>query len=289
MAIPALALAVGGGLVKGGANAYLKKGMASDLELTEEQLRKLRELERLEALDAFGFDKGERDLYRQQLLTPVQQAENEALARFGASQNIEDIGQGSAFRQQQALKQTSEAARAETARAVAQRDAEIARQQQDTLMRMRQQEMKRKQLEREAVASMLDATGDAIGTFALDKSRKEDEAKLLSNLKGASLATVMGTANMLGVPGLTPGVTTLYKATDQSLGQSGPVAVENGVIPPGSPLASTTFGADVSPAIQSAMEQIFLQSSAPSQQDISTEELVKMILANPEVLKLYGK
>ena len=282
MAIPALGLAIGGGLIKGGANAYLKKGMASDLELTEEQLRKLRELERLEALDAFGFDKGERDLYRQQLLTPVQQAENEALARFGASQNIEDIGQGSAFRQQQALKQTSEAARAETAQAVAQRDAEIARQQQDTLMRMRQQEMKRKQLEREAVASMFGATGDAIGTLALDKSRIEDEAKLLSNLKGASLATVTGTANMLGVPGL-------FKATDQSLGQPGNVAVENGVIPPGSPLASTTFGADVSPAIQSAMEQIFLQSSAPSQQDISTEELVKMILANPEVLKLYGK
>ena len=282
MADPAIGLAVAGSALGNIGDAWATWGTAQDLKLTEEQLRKLKELERLEALDAFGFGKGERDLYRQQLLTPVQQAENEALARFGAAQNIEDIGQGSAFRQQQALKQTSEAARAETAQAVAKRDAEIARQQQDTLMRMRQQEMKRKQLEREAVASILGATGDAIGTFALDKSRKEDEAKLLSDLKGASLATVMGTANMLGVPGL-------FKATDQSLGQSGPVAVENGVIPLGSPLASTTFGADVSPAMQRALQRVLLQAMMPTSgiEEEPENPLFKMMLENPEFFNQY--
>ena len=234
--IPALGLAIGGGLIKGGADAYLKKGMASDLELTEEQLRKLRELERLEALDAFGFDKGERDLYRQQLLTPVQQAENEALARFGASQNIEDIGQGSAFRQQQALKQTSEAARAETAQAVAKRDAEIARQQQEAMMRMRQQELRRKQLERQAFAQLLGGGGEAMQVGALAMEGKLETDALLKDLEGSSKAVVSGAANLLGID-TRPGSAIsgsqagkgLFKATDQSLGQSGVGAVENGI------------------------------------------------------------
>ena len=236
MADPAIGLAVAGSALGNIGNAWSTWGTAQDLKLTEEQLRKLKELERLEALDAFGFDKGERDLYRQQLLTPVQQAENEALARFGAVQNIEDIGQGSAFRQQQALKQTSEAARAETAQAVAKRDAEIARQQQEAMMRMRQQELRRKQLERQAFAQLLGGGGEAMQVGALAMEGKLETDALLKDLEGSSQAVVSGAANLLGIDTRPGSVVSgsqvgkgIFKATDQSLGQSGVDAVERGV------------------------------------------------------------
>ena len=71
----------------------------------------------MEAEDAFGMSAADRDVYSTRVMSPVQTAEREALARFGASQAVGDIGQGAAFRQQQALKQTGEAARAEAQRA----------------------------------------------------------------------------------------------------------------------------------------------------------------------------
>ena len=108
-----LAMLAGAGqaLLKGGLTAAGQFGTARDLRLTPEQERRLRELERMQARNALGMTQGERELYRSQAMTPVQAAEREAMARFGASQNIGDIGQGAAFRQQQALADTGQAAR----------------------------------------------------------------------------------------------------------------------------------------------------------------------------------
>jgi len=195
--LPGLGLAIGAGLLKGGAEAYNRYGMSRDLRMTPEQERRMRELERLEARDAFGLSTADRDLYQTRLMAPVQTAEREALARFGASQNIADVGQGAAFRQQQALKQTSEAARAETAQALAARDAEVARQQQEALGMMREREARRKQLEREALTSFLGTTGSALETAGEMQFASKMLDKKLADLDTPDSTLVTGTANML--------------------------------------------------------------------------------------------
>ena len=190
----ALLSGLGGSLIKGVSGAIGASGAAEDLKLTEEQRRRLKELERMEAESAFGMSDQDRQVYGTQVMSPVQTAEREALARFGASQAVGDIGQGAAFRQQQALKQTSEAARAEAQRAVAERDAVVAQQQQQQLAMMRQQEMQRKAMERQAVMSLLGAAGEGLAqaggiaakmkfaeeTYERDKPSKEDQEVISS-------------------------------------------------------------------------------------------------------------
>ena len=193
----ALLSGLGGSLIKGVSGAIGASGAAEDLKLTEEQRRRLKELERMEAEEAFGMSDQDRQIYSTQVMSPVQTAEREALARFGASQAVGDIGQGAAFRQQQALKQTSEAARAEAQRAVAERDAAVAQQQQQQLAMMRQQELQRKAMEREAVMSLLGAAGEGLAqaggiaakmkfaeeTYERDKPSKEDQEVISSTAR----------------------------------------------------------------------------------------------------------
>ena len=208
----ALLSGLGGSLIKGVSGAIGASGAAKDLKLTDEQRRRLKELERMEAESAFGMSDQDRQIYNTQVMSPVQTAEREALARFGASQAVGDIGQGAAFRQQQALKQTSEAARAEAQRAVAERNAVVAQQQQQQLAMMRQQELQRKAMERQAVMSMLGAAGEGLAqaggiaakmkfaeeTYERDKPSKEDQEVISS------------TARVLGLGKSQPG----YKAVE---------------------------------------------------------------------------
>ena len=228
----ALLSGLGGSLIKGVSGAIGASGAAEDLKLTEEQRRRLKELERMEAESAFGMSDQDRQVYGTQVMSPVQTAEREALARFGASQAVGDIGQGAAFRQQQALKQTSEAARAEAQRAVAERDSVVAPQQQQLAM-MRQQEMQRKAMERQAVMSMLGAAGEGLAqaggiaakmkfaeeTYERDKPSREDQQVIES------------TANVLGFGGSQPEYKKVEGAnmsgkTEEGLGTDGPTAVD---------------------------------------------------------------
>jgi hypothetical protein len=240
----ALLSGLGGSLIKGVSGAIGASGAASDLQLTDEQRRRLKELERMEAESAFGMSDQDRQVYGTQVMSPVQTAEREALARFGASQAVGDIGQGAAFRQQQALKQTSEAARAEAQRAVAERDAVVAQQQQQQLAMMRQQELQRKAMERQAVMSMLGAAGEGLTqaggiaakmkfaeeTYERDKPSKEDEEVISStasilfgssepNYKAVEGASMSGkTQEGLGLDGVTSGDAMVQQALAPFIG-----------------------------------------------------------------------
>ena len=195
----ALLSGLGGSLIKGISGAYGAGGAAADLKLSEEQKRRLKELERMEAEDAFGMSAADRDVYSTRVMSPVQTAEREALARFGASQAIGDIGQGAAFRQQQALKQTGEAARAEAQRAVAEKEAVVAQQQQQQLERLRQQELQRKAMERQAVMSLLGAAGEGVeqaGGIAA-KMKFAEEQYALNKPSAEDAQVVESAANVL--------------------------------------------------------------------------------------------
>ena len=228
-----LAMLAGAGqaLLKGGLTAAGQFGTARDLKLTPEQERRLRELERMQARNALGMTQGERELYRSQAMTPVQAAEREAMARFGASQNIGDIGQGAAFRQQQALADTGQAARGQVAQAVAQRDADVARQQTEEKARLEEQKRQAKALERQAALSLVGGIGEA-ATGAAGIKAEQGLAEQLYNkkidkLRGAAKATSEGTINMLQI-GKTPEIQAVENTNlrDGPIGQSGTVVGE---------------------------------------------------------------
>ena len=228
-----LAMLAGAGqaLLKGGLTAAGQFGTARDLKLTPEQERRLRELERMQARNALGMTQGERELYRSQAMTPVQAAEREAMARFGASQNIGDIGQGAAFRQQQALADTGQAARGQVAQAVAQRDADVARQQTEEKARLEEQKRQAKALERQAALSLVGGIGEA-ATGAAGIKAEQGLAEQLYNkkidkLRGAAEATSIGTRNLLGID-KTPETQAVENTNlrDGPIGQSGTVVGE---------------------------------------------------------------
>ena len=228
-----LAMLAGAGqaLLKGGLTAAGQFGTARDLKLTPEQERRLRELERMQARNALGMTQGERELYRSQAMTPVQAAEREAMARFGASQNIGDIGQGAAFRQQQALADTGQAARGQVAQAAAQRDADVARQQAEEKARLEEQKRQAKALERQAALSLVGGIGEAATGAAGIKAEQELAEQLynrrIDKLRGAAKATSIGTQNMLEI-GKTPEIQAVENTNlrDGPIGQSGTVVGE---------------------------------------------------------------
>ena len=174
-----------------------------DLRLDEEEKKRLRELERLEALNQFGLTPAQREAYQAQALSPVQAAERQALAQFGASQAIGDIGQGAAFRQQQALKQGSEEARAKVAMATAEKEAQAAQQQAAQLEALQAQERKSRQLQRDAAFGLLgglaQAAGEAAGTYALNEAQQNLYDKKLRQLTGVEQQTADATRSMLNI------------------------------------------------------------------------------------------
>tara|TARA_R100001443_G_scaffold116613_1_gene137570 strand:- start:9476 stop:10303 length:828 start_codon:yes stop_codon:yes gene_type:complete len=220
-----LAILAGAGkaLLKGGIGAASQFGSAQDLKLTPEQEKRLRELERMQARNALGMTQGERELYRSQAMSPVQAAEREVMARFGAAQNIADIGQGTAFRQQQAMADAGQAARGQVSQAVAQRDAQVAQQQAEEQSRLQEQQRQAKALERQAALSLVGGIGEAVTgaaeVTAENKMAQELYGKQIKNLKGAAQATSQGTQNMLGI-GKSAGMKAVENtgATDESLG-----------------------------------------------------------------------
>ena len=195
-----------GKLVGTGTQSLSTLGQANDLRLTPEQKRRLKDLERLAARDEFGMTEGEREIFRTRAMNPVQTAEREALARFRASQNIADIGQGSTFRQQQALKQTSEAARAQIAQAEAQRDAEIARQQQLERDRLLQQQRQASALERQAALQLIGGLGETVseGLSVVGEKKMMDEMydRKIKQMKESGQETASQVAKMLGIEGI---------------------------------------------------------------------------------------
>ena len=240
-----LALLAGAGkaLLKGGIGAASQFGSAQDLKLTPEQQQRLRELERLQARNALGMTQGERELYRSQAMTPVQAAEREVMARFGAAQNIADIGQGTAFRQQQAMADTGQAARAQVSQAVAQRDAEVAQQQAEEKARLEEQQRQAKALERQAALSLVGGIGEAVTgaaeVTAEHKLAEELYDKQIDNLKGAAQATSQGTQNMLGI-GKSAGMQAVEGMKKPILGADAVTAVE-GMEVPFNPLQGFTY------------------------------------------------
>tara|TARA_R100000005_G_C5002633_1_gene210338 strand:- start:6333 stop:7118 length:786 start_codon:yes stop_codon:yes gene_type:complete len=190
-----------GGLSKAGTQAAATFGAAGDLRLTPEQKKRLEELQRRAAAEELGMTAAERELFRTRALTPVQGAEREAMARFGASQAVEDIGQGAAFRQQQALKETSEAARAQIKQAEIQQAALDEQRRRQELDRLQAQQQQRKALERQAALQLVggigETVGKGIGVYGEKKYEEELYNKRLDDMQESQKQTIEQVMNMM--------------------------------------------------------------------------------------------
>tara|TARA_R110000782_G_scaffold31180_1_gene76993 strand:- start:77 stop:1192 length:1116 start_codon:yes stop_codon:yes gene_type:complete len=216
-ALLASAAAQGVGALSGAGNKFMA-GRAN--ALTDEQRKRLKELERLEALNQFGMTGAQREQYTNQALTPVQAAERQALAQFGASQSIGDIGQGAAFRQQQAITEGSEEARAKIAQAVAMKEAQASQEQARQLEALQGQERKSKELQRsaafDALSGVAGAVGGALATKAEFEATQSLYDKKLSQLSGQQAQTVSDTQSMFGI---TPNSQKTPEERQDTLGQ----------------------------------------------------------------------
>lgn len=216
-----------GGVI-GGVNQWQA---AQDLKLTPQQKARLLELERMQAANALGMTDAQREQYRSMALSPVQTAEREAMARFGASQQIGDIGQGAAFRQQQALLDTGKGARAEVSQAVAARDADVAQQQEEQMYRLQEQQRKAKAMEREAILGALGGVVEgglgAVELGAEAQMEKDEFQKTLDSFNDAGKSVAQSTRKMFGI---TPEMKKVEGLNKPTLGVDGVSAVE-GMIP----------------------------------------------------------
>lgn len=169
-------------LAEGGAK--VGQAAASIDRLSPEQKNRIKELERQEALGLLGLDRAQQQQILSQQLQPVQAAEREAMQRQSQNQMITDIGQGQAFRGQQALLEGGARARTQATTTAQQQIAELdelaRRRQLNELARLKGQQ----QQNRRAIAQMLtggaEATAGIVGAPEIaDIQRQERETAML--------------------------------------------------------------------------------------------------------------
>lgn len=111
--------------------------------LSPEERNRIKELERQQALGLLGMDAAQEQAILNQNLQPVQSLQRELLRQQQQQQAIGDIGQGAAFRQQQAqqqgLQQATSAAQQQAQDQILQLDRLAAAEQRAELARLKQQ------------------------------------------------------------------------------------------------------------------------------------------------------
>ena len=171
----------------GKAGQGIMTGVSQIDRLSPEQKNRMKELERNQALGLLGLDEAQQQQILNQQLQPVQAAEREAFSRQAQQQQIADIGQGQAFRGQQALLEASGRARAEaTQRAqdvITERDALEEAAQLRELAQIKAQ----RQQNLQGIAQIAGGVGDAalmgLGTSMAMKEAKAMEDKMLAAAK----------------------------------------------------------------------------------------------------------
>lgn len=174
--------------------------------LSPEQKTKMKELERNQALGLLGLDQAQEQQILSQQLQPVQTSLREALNRQAQQQQIQDVGQGAAFRGQQALLETGQE---QASRAVQRGQQTVA--QLNELETARQlaeldQLQKQRQTNRQAVAEIAQglitggttAAAGIVGAETATSQIKLREAAMKAALKQADVEIVNDAINAQG-------------------------------------------------------------------------------------------
>lgn len=266
-----------GNIVGAGAQAGGQFLTGKSLELDEEQRRRLRELERMAAEGELGLTPSQREAYYTQVLTPVQAAEREALARFGATQQIGDIGQGAAFRQQQALKEGSEMQRQQAAQVVAQQERAAAEQQDQERLRLKEQERRAADMQRQAALTFLGGTGAAVAQAAGKQAEKAMAEELLKKrldamTKGDIIITD-DTQDMFGISKEEPIPPVQYtppsgRSRAEIAAEENPMLAAQAILAGTAGFGSTLGGFDMTPNSQKTPAQRNAQLGQPVAQQL---------------------
>lgn len=178
----------------GGAQAA--KSIAESAALLDpmnpEQRARLKELERQEALGLLGLSAGEEQRLTNMQLQPVRATQRQAMDEFAQGQQIADVGQGAAFRQQQALQEAQGRVMQQAAQ-----EAQMQVQELDQIAEARElarldRLRKQRQKNQAAIAGMFGGIAEGVGmaadVFVFNEQQKQFEEMLLGANKKANEA-----------------------------------------------------------------------------------------------------
>ena len=195
LGILAASAALGAGMHVGGAVAGARgRRKAADAMWTEEDKRRLRALERQEALGMLGADEARSERLMQQSLDPVQAAEREAQAKT-AAQFAGAVGAGGQyFRGTTAMQESAQEQRTAATKA-AQEQERMAAQQQEAMKRaemdaLRQQRMQSELTRYGQAGQGAMQAGSALSQLGMQAAligQQMEEAKILAD-SGADIA-----------------------------------------------------------------------------------------------------
>lgn len=167
----------------GKAGQGIMTGTSQIDRLSPEQKNRMKELERNQALGLLGLDEAQQQRILNQQLQPVQAAEREAFSRQAQQQQIADIGQGAAFRGQQALLEGAGRARSEATQRAQDVITERNALEEASQLRELAQIKAQRQMNLQGIAQIAGGVGDAalmgLGTSMAMKEAQGLEDKML--------------------------------------------------------------------------------------------------------------
>ena len=265
----------------GKAGQGIMTGASQIDRLTPEQKNRMKELERNQALGLLGLDEAQQQQILNQQLQPVQAAEREAFSRQAQQQQIADIGQGAAFRGQQALLEASAQARSQaTQRAqdvITERDALEEAAQLRELAQIKAQ----RQQNLQGIAQIAGGVGDAalmgLGTSMAIKEAEGLEKKLLEAAKKQETKKVEKKTEASGD----------FLKFLQTYGPTGAAEVQASIPQPQGTMVEEQQRPTINP-LAAAMQQpvVPLQTEAPAQLPASEQQPAPAEMF--EVMKMLG-
>jgi len=168
--------AQGGAQGVGSAVQSIGSGVSKIDRLSTEERNRIKELERQQALGLLGLDAAQEQAILNQNLQPVQSLQRELIRQQQQQQSIGDIGQGAAFRQQQAqqgaMQQATSAAQQQAQDQILQLDRLAEAEQKAELARLKQQRQQNIQGAFEIAGGAVQGVGAVAGAVGQGASVK---------------------------------------------------------------------------------------------------------------------
>jgi hypothetical protein len=214
-----------------GIGSAIQAGSTID-RLSPEQKTRMKQLERQQALGMLGMDKAQQQQILSQQLQPVQTSLREAMQAQAQQQQIGDIGQGSAFRGQQALLEGASQARTQATQSAQQQIAELdelakARQLAELQQYKAQQQQNRKAIGQ--IASGLLAGGATAAAGISSAETAAGQIKLREKAMESALQQM--TKSAVEKAQKTPGSNDFYKEGIETLQSLDPAGVNQNLTP----------------------------------------------------------
>ncbi|HAI38696.1 MAG TPA: hypothetical protein DCM40_11520 [Maribacter sp.] len=262
--------AQGGAQGVGSAVQSIGSGVSKIDRLSTEERNRMKELERQQALGLLGLDAAQEQAILNQNLQPVQSLQRELIRQQQQQQSIGDIGQGAAFRQQQAqqgaMQQATSAAQQQAQDQILQLDRLAEAEQKAELARLKQQRQQNIQGAFEIAGGAVQGVGavaGAVGQGASVKAFLDEGGAIEALLDPSAYAKQIAKAQTeivqkTSAQPVSPGIASEF---EQAIRASVPAAPAAAPVAPAVPVA-TPATPTATPAVPVATE--LMQQVVPS-------------------------